>query len=243
MELSMINTLFFDFDHTLCPTDIGDVQGNIAAEKYLAKCFSIQIAEAVLRKYSSKLAAMPYPKTKGYCSHIWRENLLAKALAENEVPVCYAKNVYSSFINAKLNAIKRSETLIELLCTLKQQYKIAIVTNGRAELQLPKIRKRGLFGVFDYIAISGDVGYSKPNCEIFLHTCNMLSCRPEETVHIGDNLRCDIIGAYNAGLRAAIWLTTEQDSTSSCKNTPYTISDIAQLPGIINNIEADINEY
>ena len=57
---------------------------------------------------------------------------------------------------------------------------------------------------FDFICLSEEVGYIKPDSRIFHHTCDQLNVEPSRSVYIGDDYKTDIIGALNASLKA-IW--------------------------------------
>ncbi|MCP5069356.1 MAG: HAD family hydrolase, partial [bacterium] len=59
---------------------------------------------------------------------------------------------------------------------------------------------------FDVVVISDATGWRKPRPEIFQATLAALGVAPEETLHVGDNLKADVAGAAAAGLRTA-WVT------------------------------------
>lgn len=80
---------------------------------------------------------------------------------------------------------------------------------------------KGIAKYFDVMLFSDEVGFRKPNPEIFRMATQRLRVEPYETVHVGDNLRSDVWGAKNAGFRAIHFLadvgrdkTAESDPTS-----------------------------
>jgi HAD superfamily hydrolase (TIGR01549 family) len=54
------------------------------------------------------------------------------------------------------------------------------------------------------VIISGVVGYSKPNPEIFRIALRQSGVRPDETIHIGDLYESDVVGARNAGIEGIL---------------------------------------
>jgi putative hydrolase of the HAD superfamily len=63
---------------------------------------------------------------------------------------------------------------------------------------------------FDIIIASGVVGASKPSPEIFREALRQARVAPRETVHVGDSLEDDILGAARVGIRP-IWLAPHHD--------------------------------
>jgi putative hydrolase of the HAD superfamily len=82
---------------------------------------------------------------------------------------------------------------------------LGMITNNDSAHQRAKIAAVGLDDLFDAIVISGEFGVAKPDPRIFAHACELLGVRPEEALHVGDNLTADARGATAAGMRA-VWL-------------------------------------
>lgn len=83
--------------------------------------------------------------------------------------------------------------------------KIGIITNGNVERQRKKLERTGILNRFDAVIVSAAYGFAKPDPRIFHEACAILSARPEQSFHIGDNTSADVAGAAGAGL-SAIWL-------------------------------------
>ena len=76
------------------------------------------------------------------------------------------------------------------------------VTNGTRVAQERKLKESGLDRVFDYIFISEDVGFEKPNQKYFEKVTETLPpCRKDEIIIIGDSLTSDIKGGREFGIR------------------------------------------
>jgi HAD superfamily hydrolase (TIGR01458 family) len=72
----------------------------------------------------------------------------------------------------------------------------------------------------------------KPSREFYTSALDRLGCAADETIMIGDDIRSDIDGAQNAGIRGLMVKTGKfQQADLEMGITPYDILDsIAQLP-------------
>lgn len=82
---------------------------------------------------------------------------------------------------------------------------LALVTNGDAREQRDKIERHGLAPHFDAILIEGELGYGKPDPEIYRAALDALAVPPAAAWMVGDHLEFDVAGAQRLGLSAA-WL-------------------------------------
>ena len=98
----------------------------------------------------------------------------------------------------------------EVLEYLKNKYKLVILSNGDGKQQRKKIEYTGLDKYFFYIVISSEVGYSKPEKEIFEIACKMVNSKPENCIMIGDKYKVDIEGSLNAGMYG-IWINRKKE--------------------------------
>ena len=100
------------------------------------------------------------------------------------------------------------DTLSTLAALKARGYLLGVVSNrhyGGAPFQ-EDLRVMGLLDYFElrHMAISADLGISKPNPDIFLHALNSLDVSSEEAAMVGDSLRVDIGGAKRLDI-LAIW--------------------------------------
>lgn len=80
----------------------------------------------------------------------------------------------------------------DLLNRLKPHYQIAILSNGPSDLQRKKLRWLSLYETFDWIFISGEIGYNKPDVRVFQYVVRATRVKPEESVMIGDTVEADL---------------------------------------------------
>jgi putative hydrolase of the HAD superfamily len=69
----------------------------------------------------------------------------------------------------------------------------------------------GLAGLLDVIVFSEEVGFRKPQPEIFLHALTQLGVDPEHAMFVGDRLETDVQGAAQVGMATvqALWFRAD----------------------------------
>ena len=94
----------------------------------------------------------------------------------------------------------------ELLEALRGRVKIGVVTNGPSARQRGKLERFGLRpNALDALAISEEVGATKPAKAIFAFALARLGVAPDRATMIGDSWENDVLGALGSGM-AAVWL-------------------------------------
>lgn len=92
-----------------------------------------------------------------------------------------------------------------LLDSLKQRFRLGLITNGPSWTQRAKINQLALARWFDVMVVSEEFGVEKPDVAIFRHALAQLAVPASHAVMIGDNPDADIRGAHNTGMRA-VWV-------------------------------------
>jgi putative hydrolase of the HAD superfamily len=94
---------------------------------------------------------------------------------------------------------------------LKQRgVKLALVTNGAADIQRAKIERFALAHRFDHIQIEGEHGFGKPEERAYRHAMDALGVTAQETWMIGDNLEWEVEVPQRLGIYA-IWIDVHGD--------------------------------
>jgi putative hydrolase of the HAD superfamily len=97
----------------------------------------------------------------------------------------------------------------EVLACLKEKgYKIGLISNtGRTPGETIKLvlQGRGIYGFFDSMVFSNEVGYVKPNRRIFERALEGLGSSAESTAHVGDSMLLDVYGSRTAGMRSILF--------------------------------------
>ena len=129
------------------------------------------------------------------------------------------------------------EHAAEVLREVKAEgYKVGLLSNTgmtpgyafRAFLE-----QQGLTPYFDVMAFSDEMLLSKPARLMFQRVLKDMGADPGETVHVGDHLRNDVLGARDAGLRT-IWIETYGDGREPAQVTPdVTVSALGEVAGAV----------
>ena len=91
-----------------------------------------------------------------------------------------------------------------LVALIDKGYKLGIIANqkiGTAE----RLESWGLRQYFDVIAASAEIGYAKPDKEIFEKAFELAGCTAVESIMVGDRLDNDIIPAKAIGMKT-VWV-------------------------------------
>lgn len=103
-----------------------------------------------------------------------------------------------------------NEPLLNYIATLKDQYKIGLLSNVSSRERLSIRFKEGqLDSHFDTIVASGDEGYAKPQPEVYEIVATRLGVLPSECVMI-DDIETFCEGAREVGMQAIQFLDTQQ---------------------------------
>ena len=117
-----------------------------------------------------------------------------------------------------------------------QHFKLALVTNGFAEVQHPRIEKSDLKRYFEHIVISEEIGSNKPATAFFDHTFDLID-KParEEVMIIGDSLSSDIKGGSDYGIKTC-WYNPANQIPDGSIVPDHTIGALADIPAVWENI-------
>lgn len=93
-----------------------------------------------------------------------------------------------------------NQELLDYIKEIKQDYKLAILSNANHGVLKRKLSNEQL-NLFDTTVVSAEVGYLKPNPEIYLLVAERLGVEPVECVFIDDGLHfCE--GAEAVGMES-----------------------------------------
>jgi putative hydrolase of the HAD superfamily len=83
--------------------------------------------------------------------------------------------------------------------------RLALLTNGSADMQRNKINRFGLADLFDLILIEGELGFGKPDPRVYERALDSLGVVPADSWMVGDNLEWDVAQPQRHGIYA-IWV-------------------------------------
>jgi len=118
----------------------------------------------------------------------------------------------------------------ESLYYLSKKYKLYILTNGFAEIQMQKINNCGLKGYFTKLFMAEMVGYQKPDRRFFEYAIKSVHAHKADCLMIGDDPEADVRGGWNAGIDQVFCNTQNK----KCAIEPtWVVNSIASLMDIL----------
>ncbi|RSK47422.1 YjjG family noncanonical pyrimidine nucleotidase [Hymenobacter rigui] len=109
-------------------------------------------------------------------------------------------------------------------------YQLHLITNGFRDIQHVKLASSRLTDYFQEMVTSECCGHLKPDTRIFQHALERTGATAPESLMIGDNLECDVLGAYNAGLDQVYF---NPDKRRHFNQITYEISCLSELKEIL----------
>lgn len=97
-------------------------------------------------------------------------------------------------------------------------------------------RRNGAFNI-DFVAMSYDVGFSKPAPEIFnaaLHLSGQEVLAETQLIHVGDDIEQDYHGAVNAGWQAIILENRRSEERAAAPDGIVYLQDLNELSAILS---------
>jgi len=105
---------------------------------------------------------------------------------------------YRETIGEALTPVAGVEAVLE---TLRERYRVGLLTDGPGKTQRDKLERLGWEAAFDAVVVTGPIGAPKPDRRAFGTIAAELRVAPEEAVYVGDDPERDIAGAAAAGFR------------------------------------------
>jgi putative hydrolase of the HAD superfamily len=91
--------------------------------------------------------------------------------------------------------------VVRALDLLRPHFRLYVLSNFDRRLR-SILHGHDLTSYFDEIIISSEIGASKPHPLLFAAAARIANSEPENCIHIGDDLECDLKGARDAGFKA-----------------------------------------
>ncbi len=196
----MIKAVIFDFDGTLSNRKKNAYQ---TYDAYFADYFK-DLSEI---EYEALLQDMMFYDADGTLDMETRMIPFLKKYGK-DLPEDFTQ-VFSKFYTAHMYMrTELKEEALEVIRKLKENYKIAILSNGDPFSQHHKIDHVQIEPYFDEVMVSGDIGIHKPDPGIFDLMARKLGLKNEECLMVGDVFSTDILGACKAGM-TAVWMCTD----------------------------------
>lgn len=195
----------FDLDNTLWDVDPVIVRAEYAMESWFEERFPGFYDEcnfAWQQQMKAELVAQT-PELAGNLTalrlEIYRHALKRFQLPSEECEMV-AKAALAHFVEWR-QRVDLFPHVTDVLEELYQDYALAVITNGNADVYHPYI---GLGNYFEFALRADQQGIAKPSAELFEMAAQQAKVSTEQIIHIGDHPRDDVYGAANAGAKT-IW--------------------------------------
>jgi putative hydrolase of the HAD superfamily len=210
----MIDTVTFDLWNTL----ISNIPQDYSKYRQRRVRNLTRVLHEHGKEVESDLVAEAYRKGFEKCTQTWERNL--DFSTEEQLRIMFGflageglkqlpANLMPELVEAYVSPILEEPPVVidgarEILIHAESRgYKVGLICNtgttpGRTiRVLLERLDMIDYFGVTTF---SNELGIRKPDPRIFLHTLRQLESKPENSVHVGDLIDVDVLGAKNVGM-------------------------------------------
>jgi 2-haloacid dehalogenase len=137
---------------------------------------------------------------------------------------------YLAGLSAGSDLIEGAEVVVK---ALGEHYRLAIITNGFAAVQRPRLSGSPIHDCFEVVNISEEIGIAKPHVGFFEAAFESLGNPPrEEALIIGDSLTSDMQGGMNYGVDTC-WFNPTGASRDNKYRLTYEIKRLQELLSLL----------
>jgi putative hydrolase of the HAD superfamily len=111
-------------------------------------------------------------------------------------------DAFAQRMDKQIRFFPRAEETLSALKT--RRVSMALMTNGESHKQRRKVDRFRLERFFDTVLIEGEMGYGKPEEQVYIRALDELGLEAEDTWAVGDNLEWDVKGPQKMGI-FGIW--------------------------------------
>ena len=192
-----IKALIFDLDDTLWPVAPVIQQAEATLHAWIAQQLPALASTYSIDALRERRQALV--KTDARFSYdLWalRHTLLKQVFAEHDASPDLADQAMQVFAHAR-NQVTFFADVMPAISVLKDSYQLGSISNGFADIEAI-----GLGEHFSVSLAAHTFGCAKPDPRIFLAMLEHLQLAPSEVMYLGDDLRLDVAGAQQVGMRA-----------------------------------------
>ena len=215
----MFRAIFFDLDQTLV-----DRSATFAA--YLAKAYrDLALAERGVVEADFYLAIHRWDDN-GYRA---KPDTFQRAMSDLGSPEL-AEPLLAHFKPNYGHDARLFTGVKATLDVLKQQWPLALISNGRSLGQATKLKVTGIADRFQEILVSETEAIKKPDPEIYLRACERMSLQPEQVLFVGDHPVNDVQVPTELGMKA-VWV--ENETYQPPQRAWAVVQSVVELPALL----------
>ena len=102
-----------------------------------------------------------------------------------------------------------NQPLVDYVRTLKDRYKLALLSNASSDYLRNELAQRGIEKYFDEIVISSELGLIKPEPAIFEHIMEKLGVEPQQCIFTDDNPK-HVEAAEKLGIQGVVFTSVTE---------------------------------
>lgn len=214
--LSGVKAIYFDLDDTLCAYWDACKQGlrETFAAVAVAGFSPAQVGDAwatAFREFCPHLRDLGfYEKYLVEGGHTRLEQMRRTLDLLGITDEALALRLANTYLVRRHDALKLFPDALSVLGTLRERYPLGLITNGPADVQREEIRLLELESHFSFVFIEGELGFGKPEPEVFRQAAEAAGCEPIELLFVGNSYKHDIAPAIAAGWKTA-WIRRDSD--------------------------------
>ena len=134
-----------------------------------------------------------------------------------------AKRCFAEFLEVR-SRVTVPDASIEVLKQLSRHFPLVVITNGNVLLD-----RIGLDGHFKHVLKAGNGRKMKPAPDMFRIMAAQLKLKPQQILHVGDDVTTDVFGAIRNGYQAA-WVNAQGQDWRTLHTLPHLmLQDIRDL--------------
>ena len=228
----MFKVLLWDLDNTILDFNLAQANSLKAAfERYGLGICSEEIIDCFARINTAHWQLLEEGRITKDEVYKFRFEALLNEIGKTGAVDPFELN--SAFENGICNTISFLDDSFNLLCSLKDEYALYCITNGATDIQKKRLQDSRLNELFIKAFISDEIGFDKPNKEFFdFALANIIPCKKEEILIIGDSLTSDMKGANNAGIKCC-WYNPNSAPKPNNLRIDYEIKELAEIQKIL----------
>ena len=140
---------------------------------------------------------------------------------------------WQQLIGTQLDSWHPYPFTVQILESLAEKgFRMGVISNWD-ESAREILRMHDLNRFFEHLIISSEVGWEKPNVEIFRKALRDAAVEPGESVYVGDNYYDDAVGSRKAGMDAIIVNRFGTLGVEELENCPV-ICDVRELDRVLD---------
>ena len=161
-----------------------------------------------------------------------------KMLENREVDTSVAVSLAEEFRRASMVRLSVFDGAIDMRASLKAAgCGVYLLSNAQSCFTIGELKSTGLYGLFDGIVISSDVGVKKPYEEIFHIAFERFGVNAGNSIYVGNDLRDDVLGATKVGMKT-VYIETLQSGKYDVDlpNPTHVVKDHREMKDLLLSI-------